>query len=152
MCCHLDSLLKLDGESLAIQGRIVHETGSPAQGVHVYLWGEHALTGGRSAEEFAVPADRETLSVGMDPGGDVRVWALSDDEGSFRLEGLGDREYKLRLFDQKRHAALTTEPIRAGSEQVVLTLPADFARGVGRPTTPGGVGGAPPPSTPRPLR
>ncbi len=29
--------------------------------------------GGRSAEEFAVPEDRETLNVGMGPGGSLRV-------------------------------------------------------------------------------
>lgn len=124
----LEFEIVMDGQSLAIQGRIVDAAGSPAKGIHIYLWGEQALMGGRSAEEFAVPADNATLNVGMDPGGALRVWALSGDEGYFRLEGLGDREYKLRLFDRERHAALTTEPIQAGSEQVLLSLPADFVR------------------------
>jgi len=117
--------LRIEGRSLALAGKVVDPAGAPVPGMLVYLWGEPELVDGRCAEEFALPAERQTVDQG---GGEMRVWSRSDADGRFRLEGLREREYRVRLFDRKRHAALTTEPLRAGSEGLVLTIPADFTR------------------------
>ncbi len=120
----LEYELVFDGEALAIGGRIVDVDGAPAEGVSVYIWRQRELLPGRSPEELAVPEDREVLHVG--PG--LRVWSKTDAEGRFRIDGLRDMEYRLRLFDRERFAAWTSEPIQAGAEGVELMLPGDFLR------------------------
>ncbi|MCP3917292.1 MAG: sigma-70 family RNA polymerase sigma factor [bacterium] len=118
----------LAGEALAIAGRITDTSGAPVPGIHVYLWGERGLQDGRSAEEFSVSEEAEVLRVGGGSTGELRVWDLSDENGRYRLDGLLDKDYRLRLFDRTRFAAMTTEPVRAGTETSDFVLPADFIR------------------------
>ena len=120
----LEYEIVFDGEALAIGGRVVDADGEPVEGVEVYIWRQRELMTGLSAEELAVPEEREQLSVG--PG--LRVWSKTDAEGRFRIDGLSATEYRLRLLDRERFAARTTEPIRAGALDVMLTLPNDFVR------------------------
>jgi len=120
----LEYELVFDGEALTIGGRVVDQEGAPVAGAIVYLWRQRELMTGRSAEELAVPEDREQLQVGQG----LRVWSRTDAEGRFHLDGLCDAEYTLRVLDRERFAAWTSGPVRAGEQDVVLTLPADFVR------------------------
>ena len=118
----LDLEVIFEGETLAIAGRVIDAEGDGAAGLLVYLWAEDVLADDRSAEEFSRTVDAPVLEVG--PG--LRVWAKTDADGNFLLEGLGEREYVLRIYDRQRQAGMTTDKVRAGTRGNLFTLPPNF--------------------------
>jgi len=134
--------VRLGGEPLAIEGRVVDGAGAPIAGAQVWmadpthfgttkeLMGRGYAVSPRSLEE-ALAGKRSTV-CGVD--------------GAFRLEGLVDREYALRAFDGRtfsfgRAGSFGTGwTIRAGATEVELVVATDpsATRVAGRVTSLGG--------------
>jgi len=114
--------LKLQQRGLRITGRVVDPHGAPCAGVAVYPWQLAQLTDTETAEDMAAPAAGEPLSLA---GNLVRAFGLTDAEGRFVVAGLGRRAYRLRVYDQASGWAWTTAPIEAGTEDALVTLPAE---------------------------
>jgi len=129
-------VLHLQGPPLAIAGRVVDAAGKAQADALVYLWDEPNVLGNSTAEDMAMPATAPVQRLG--PG--IKVWANTDADGAFELTGLRDRPYRLRVFVQAPAAAITSEPIAAGSRAVELRLPGElvYPRVAGRVTTAGG--------------
>jgi len=114
--------LQLQQQSLVIAGRVVDPHGVPCVGVAVYPWQLSQLTDRETAEDMAAPASRDPLSLA---GNLVRAFGLTDQEGRFVVAGLGRRPYRLRVYDQRGGWAWTTAAIEAGTEDVLVKLPAE---------------------------
>lgn len=110
------------GEALAISGHVESATGEPVPELWVYLWRQAVLADDLCAEEFARSKDSPVLNIG--PG--IRVWDKTDEHGAFRLEGLDERGYTLRIFDPARDAGMTTGEVMGGTAGHVFRLPSDF--------------------------
>ncbi len=116
--------LVLPMESLSLQGVILDALGEPVPGLEIYPWARKEITPGVSPEDLSLPEAQPILPVG--PG--IRTWCQSDEQGHFRLHGLGDQEYQLCLYDREGFAALVVGPFAAGDHALRIELPADFVR------------------------
>lgn len=78
------------------------------------------------------------LKEGTQLSGSERVLARAEDlghgaadvtrgDGAFRLSGLADRTYVLLIFDPRTLVTVHTGPLPAGSEDVLIEIPADAA-------------------------
>lgn len=114
--------LQLDQASVAIRGRVVDHAGRPQAGVFVYPWQLPNLTSSQTAEDLAAPVGRTPLSL---TGNAVRAFARTVDDGSFELAGLAPRSYQLRVYQRDSGWAWTSAPIRGGTDDAVIELPAD---------------------------
>lgn len=111
----------LEGTSLELGGRVVGPDGHPVSGVHVRLWMEEFVVGTETAADLAL----EGIAARRDEAGNPRVYAITDAEGVFSLQGLQDKEYQVRLRDANTWLAWTEGPFRAGRRDLELTVPAD---------------------------
>jgi hypothetical protein len=118
----LERNIVFDAESLGISGVVVDFDGQPVAGLLVYLWHEGALSGDMNAEDLAQHAEAPVLDIG--PG--MRAWCKTDSRREFDLEGLRDRDYKLRIYDRVRKSGITVDGIRGGSHGHRFTLPTHF--------------------------
>jgi RNA polymerase sigma-70 factor (ECF subfamily) len=155
--------LRLGGPSLSIVGRVVDPKDQPRAGVGIWI-ADPTLFGlvGR------MPVQTESLAAGaaipasaLDPienppqqDGNLRsiyvavgqqpdaVWhyVVTDKEGRFRLDGLDDRDYTVRVYDPGSMQLHTSKPIRAGTMDARVELPAPevFEKLSGRILTVGG--------------
>lgn len=64
--------LTFRGEALELGGRVVDAAGEPVESCSVYISHQDGLLGMQSAEELALPEDRETLGLGV---ARLRVWS-----------------------------------------------------------------------------
>lgn len=99
---------------------------------------------GAPARVLVQPGDGEVLGFTAPPLGLLKLveeqaggflhGVDTDAEGAFVLPGLSPRAYRLRVYDGKSGAAHRTQPIAAGSRDIVIDLPADltFAEVAGR--------------------
>ncbi len=101
------------GEDLAIEGVVLGADGEPARGWEVSLDDPTALRHG----EIPVPQAEQLAS------GERSVTTKRD--GEFRLHGLMDREYRIRAYDSNTLLRLMSDPVPAGTTNLVLRVPAD---------------------------
>lgn len=117
--------LRLPGPSLRITGRLVNSDGTALERMPIFPWQEPRAFGEFTAEDIAVDPNRAPFDIAGNP---IFAHCLSSSEGVFSIEGLRDKDYRLRLYDPKKLFVYTTEPIAAGSEDVEIRLPADVLR------------------------
>ncbi len=115
--------LRLGDAPLAITGRVRSESGEPRAGLLVFPWGTEDLGELGTPEDLALPADTSEISAGL---GGRRAIARTDAEGRFKLAGLLDRDYRLRVCDHS-WLVLTTGVVHAGSEVEVVLANGDCA-------------------------
>lgn len=139
--------LRLGGAPLEIAGRVVDAEGRPRAGGRVWL-----ADPTRFARVGAVPVQSEALLSGarvpdaaldslaaIAAGGADRnygsatpafepdavvSWVRTDAEGRFRLGGLQDRTYVLNVAGEDLSWGLQTDPVPAGTDDLVVELPA----------------------------
>lgn len=106
--------LVLGGPALGIQGQILGADGKPCRGWQV------SLRDGTVITPSQVPFDlAEDLARGK------KVATKSDKQGAFELEGLLARNYVVQAYDPDSMLMLRSDPIAAGTEDLVLRVPAD---------------------------
>ncbi|MEQ1895587.1 MAG: carboxypeptidase-like regulatory domain-containing protein, partial [Planctomycetota bacterium] len=114
-------VLRLAGTPLALTGRVLDERGEALAGMRVWLADPSFFGGVRRNEHEDFPAfvQSESLLAGAEPGWN---FALSGADGSFRLEGLLERDYTVAAMDP--HSLLRCEEagVAAGSTDVRLVL------------------------------
>ncbi|MEW6071773.1 MAG: carboxypeptidase-like regulatory domain-containing protein [Planctomycetota bacterium] len=106
---------------LEIAGRVEDAEGQPLANWRVYLHDETRL------DETTVARIAEKLAGGQ-------IESTTDGEGAFRLTGLLDRDYVLRAYDPRTLLSVQSPPIRAGTPDARIVVPAggtmDLLRGV----------------------
>lgn len=115
--------LVLGGPALTIAGQILDARGKPCRGWHV------SLLDGTVVTPSSVPFDlAEDLARGK------KVATKSDKQGAFELEGLLARAYVVQAYDLDSLLMLRSEPVPAGTRDLVLRVPEDafHARLAGR--------------------
>jgi protocatechuate 3,4-dioxygenase beta subunit len=113
--------LLLAGEPLSIAGRVVDLQGAPVSSVEVFV-AEETPFGFSRLESLGV-VRRCTLESML---GAQSAWTSAD--GSFRIDGLADRAYRLQALQATSLQSSISDDIQAGSRGVRLTLDLD-ARG-----------------------
>ena len=118
-------VLVLGGEALSIAGRVVYADGEPVASPNVELLDQElmgAFPFDFGDSSFRVHKTVESV-VGEGPQvPDIEVpWHEAD--GAFRIDGLQERAYRLRVSDPATLQSFVTAPIAAGSEDVLLELP-----------------------------
>ncbi|MEO6709363.1 MAG: hypothetical protein ABI054_04785, partial [Planctomycetota bacterium] len=128
-------VLRLGGEPLALGGRVLSASGEPCVGWEVDLY-DGTPAGGQVSPVERLSAGRSKNSRGP----------LTDAAGTFRLEGLAARAYRVRALSPGNRLMVLSEPVVPGSGNLVMRVPADAfrARVAGRVVTTKGeaVGGA----------
>jgi len=105
--------LVLGGPALSIAGKLVDSDERP-----LALW-KIALVDATPLTQMVWPsATVERMTSGSDAG-------VTGEDGSFQFGGLSARAYSLRAYATGTLVSLTSEPIQAGKQDVVLRLPAD---------------------------
>lgn len=106
--------LVLGGPTLSISGKILDADGEPCRGWRV------ALLDGTIVTLNRVPFDlAEDLARGK------KVATRSDRAGAFELEGLLARDYVVQVHDEDSLLMLRSDPVPAGTRELVLRVPAD---------------------------
>lgn len=106
--------LVLGGPALTIRGKILDADGKPCRGWQV------GLRDGTVITPSQVPFDlAEDLARGK------KVATKTDKAGAFELEGLLARDYVVQAYDLESLLMLRSDPIAAGTEDLVMRLPAD---------------------------
>jgi RNA polymerase sigma-70 factor (ECF subfamily) len=129
------AVLVLGGAPLAMAGRVLDARGEPRAGMRVWLadptpFGVLMDDMLASAEYYLADAADEGWS------GDA-YWSSRDTDatGRFRLEGLLEREYSLRILDPRTLATRTAGPFRAGDQAVEIVFEdGELGRVAGRVT------------------
>lgn len=136
--------LQLGGPTLALSGRVVDEDGGALAGIRAWLADstylgvldgvptqvENLLAGSPSAAEIEREEDLSPELRGRDVPSLFWTWAQTDGEGRFRIEGLVERDYRLKAMDIQTLALVEDGPFRAGSDGVRLVLPTRDVRTV----------------------
>jgi len=106
--------LVLGGPTLSIRGVVLDAAGQPRGGLQVGLFDGTVATPDQVPFELV-----EDLARGK------KVETKSDRKGAFELEGLAARTYVLQVFDPKSLLLVRSDPVPAGTADLVLRLPAD---------------------------
>ncbi len=111
--------LVLGPPPLAIEGRVVDHEGRPKKGWIVQPVDPTLIRDGHIPPECV-----EALAIGES------VRATSGEDGTFRLEGLQDRAYRLQAHSAEELVRVESDSIASGSRNVRIVVPADarFAR------------------------
>jgi RNA polymerase sigma-70 factor (ECF subfamily) len=110
--------LRLTRTPLDIAGRVIGTDGKPLAGARVWI---------ADATMFGALGDGAAHVENIHAGAEGTFWhyVTSDGEGSFRIEGLLDREYRVRAMDPSTLLRVQLGPVGAGEQDVELRLPAD---------------------------
>lgn len=111
-------VVELAAPALAIEGQVVDADGNGMAGLFVTLADPERAAPQTSVEWLCQPAGIGAQDL---PEG---AMARTDPTGRFVVEGLGDRDYSLRVWDQRTAAAIESPPVAAGSRGVQLRWPA----------------------------
>jgi len=146
-------VIQLGAPPLAIRGRVVDADGTPVTNAKVWAadptdFGR--VEGGRATAEGLARGELtrgglRRIMEGPDRPDDPRAffertpnamwpWVRTDDAGGFELDGLEDRQYRLRVMVEDSLLRVDTQPLAAGATDVEIRLPADgyHARIAGR--------------------
>jgi RNA polymerase sigma factor (sigma-70 family) len=104
-----DLVIRLDTPALSIEGRLVDPAGDPLADVDLNVFDPALPDTSFSSLEMLADGTRERRS-----GAD----------GSFRIGGLAARDYRLRIWSAERLLVHVSEPIRAGTRDLVVRVPA----------------------------
>jgi RNA polymerase sigma factor (sigma-70 family) len=114
-------VLHLGGPPLAIEGRVVDESGESREGLILWVadtthFGHHVRESGGGRAHVRVSLEELTRGEASGEG------TLSDEDGKFRLDGLLDRDYELRAYDPS--SALLGGPwtVAAGANSLQLVV------------------------------
>lgn len=110
--------LRLGETPLAIEGRVVDDDGEAFPGASVWLADATLLGAGRRG-----PMHFENVLAGDDDSVWRRIEAGGD--GRFRIDGLLQREYKLRAMDPETLLIAEAGPFAAGALDVEIRMPTD---------------------------
>jgi RNA polymerase sigma-70 factor (ECF subfamily) len=110
-------ILRLGGQALTIAGRIVDATGKPCAGWKVDLQ-DRTPRGNSSMCLEAVTAGHRT----------DHDFPVTDANGAFTIEGLRDRKYRVRAFDERTCLVLVSDPVDAGTSGLEMRVPNDAFR------------------------
>ena len=102
-------VLYLAANPLELSGRVVDEAGVGQPGWRVYIPVATTLSSGELP-----PSTAETLG-----GGELA--SRTGEDGSFRITGLGNRDYALRAYHLDTLQVIESEPLPAGTTDIVLT-------------------------------
>ncbi len=152
--------VRLGAEALSIRGRVLDARGEPIPSIRVWVGDptpfgvlgsfplrlEALMAGGQVPAEAIDSLADEPRRDGSHAFGSARpifepngllYWVTTEEDGTFELPGLLDREYVLHVLDEGLHAGVVSEPIRAGERGVELQVPAgaNFERIRGRVVT-----------------
>ncbi len=122
----LDMDLRIPGPALSISGWVIAPNGEPAVEAVVALWEENRMPGAGFAENLSVSEEIKDHVYGLAPR---RVYAVTADDGSFEIDGLRDKEYRLRVIHED-HLTMTSVPLAAGASGVELQYPENNFRRV----------------------
>jgi RNA polymerase sigma factor (sigma-70 family) len=111
-------VLRLGEAALSIEGHVVDAHGDPFSGAKVWIADATLLGASRSG-----PVHLENVLAGDEDTNWRRVDA--DASGRFRIEGLQEREYRLRAMDGDTLLIGEAGPFPAGSMNVEIRLPTD---------------------------
>ncbi len=106
--------LVLGPEALSIEGTVQHVDGEPAAGWVV------ALASGLEATRHRIPPTYVEELVASAAEG-----VTTDAAGRFHVGGLRDETYVLRIWDPTSLVLLTSDPVRAGADDVSIRVPDD---------------------------
>ncbi|HEX5050757.1 MAG TPA: carboxypeptidase-like regulatory domain-containing protein [Planctomycetota bacterium] len=109
-------LLEFLAPALGISGRVVGADGVGLPGMLVNLLDPTRADAQSSLERLSAPPVELPH----------RALSRCDAEGRFAIAGLAARSYRLRAFDPDTLVCVQSEPIAAGSTDVVLVVPADL--------------------------
>ncbi len=155
--------LRLGGPPLSIEGQIVDHEGHPRTDVRVWIadptpFGligrmptqtENLMAGATIPTEALEPdtsapatEDGDNVDTHRNTGGSPTAcwnWVVADSNGRFKIGGLDDRTYRLRVLDTRTLQRVDSEPIRAGDHDARIEMPAPkvFERLAGRVITVG---------------
>ena len=101
---------------LEIRGRVVDGKGAPLAGVPVNLADPERAGGYGSVERLSSSRPEQGLPEG--------ARARTDADGAFTITGLSERSYRVRVWDEHTAQSVQSEPVPAGSSDVVLVLSA----------------------------
>ncbi len=108
--------LRLTATPLDIAGRVIGTDGKPLAGARVWI-ADATLFGALGQG----PAHVENILAGAE--GESWHFVVSDSDGRFRIEGLLDREYRVRALDEATLLRVQVGPVHAGEQDVELRLP-----------------------------
>ncbi len=111
--------LRLVRAPLDIAGRVIGTDGKPLANARV--WIADATTFGALNDRLA---HVESILAGAENGPSWR-FVNTDADGRFRIDGLLEREYRLRAMDEATLLRVQVGPVGAGEQDVELRLPAD---------------------------
>lgn len=110
-------VLRLGPPTLEIRGRVLHSDGKPAKGWTV------VIADGVEVSRGSVPATfAEGLAAGSPKGTHSQT---TNSAGEFTLRGLSARGYTVRAWDDESLLALRAVDVAAGTQDLVLRVPAD---------------------------
>jgi RNA polymerase sigma-70 factor (ECF subfamily) len=112
--------VRLGGTPLSTRGRVVDPESKPVAGAEVSAIDEHPF--GPIEEEVGHIAWLRSIE-GLLRGDRFEDKARADAEGKFEIGGLMPGSYRFAAFDGRTLRSVSSEPIAAGSRDVVLTLP-----------------------------
>jgi RNA polymerase sigma-70 factor (ECF subfamily) len=155
--------LRLGGPPLSIEGQIVDHEGHPRTDVRVWIadptpFGligrmptqtENLMAGATIPPEALEPdtsapatTDGDNVETHRSTGGSPTAcwnWVVADSNGRFKIGGLDDRDYRVRVLDTHTLQRIESDPIRAGERDARIEMPAPkmFERLAGRVITVG---------------
>ncbi|MBL8859968.1 MAG: carboxypeptidase regulatory-like domain-containing protein [Planctomycetes bacterium] len=102
--------------ALSIEGTVMDADGAPLAGWRVAL-----VDGSHGGDPTSNPRTFEALAAGFYGYGPCEITTSA--AGRFEIDGLFDRDYRLRAFDPKSMVNVESHPIRAGTRGVDLIIP-----------------------------
>jgi protocatechuate 3,4-dioxygenase beta subunit len=112
--------LRLEGEPLAIRGRVVDPAGNGLPGISILAHGEEILGG--VAETPGSRADERTIESLL-RGRNLDDLVKTDEHGRFVFGGLLDRRYDLAFFEKETLRIASLPAVAAGRDDLVVVLP-----------------------------
>ncbi len=111
--------LTLGGEPQQLSGRVLDSNGEPRSGIQVWI-GDPTLFGMIDGET----SFSENLQSRKDMGpNSIWQYVRTDERGSFAIDGLAERAYRLEAMDPVTLLRVQSDPIQAGEKNVELILP-----------------------------
>ncbi|NOT30276.1 MAG: sigma-70 family RNA polymerase sigma factor [Planctomycetes bacterium] len=113
--------LVFEAPALTLEGVVLRPDGTPHSNATVWLPAPTALVLPPRGEP---PIFTEHVMGGPQDGGSIEA-TVTDAEGRFRLRGLQDRAYVVRLADLETREWFASEPLHPGQSDVLLEFPPD---------------------------